>query len=370
MAVRNVTPGFSISRVATVALCFTAAAPLVAQSATDALPRISLDARADISKLSAWPGASVKVDRDAWVAAFAVTRGSRALPVQLLSPAKPGQPALVKAGQRVPVRRLDNFEMLHLVNYGTAPVLVVFASSQAPDLSAFAAGTQWGRDLLLDTLVANQQEMVDLLGKTIFGTDGRYAVEVRSTPEASPISRTASNWMFDGGCAGESAGWVRRTGRDGLGLYASWEDVDPLVRIEAGQSSPQGQILRQGNGAPVQLKGGAVASVLPPSNVGTPACRGYRVAWWPRVGEPLPTDSASRANALEPRYPDVSVPVVGTVPSSRTATTSAGQRDAASPSPRLIVNPREASGDPQAIRSLQGVPKPNGDGTVRPRGGS
>jgi hypothetical protein len=252
--------------------------------------------------------------------------------------------------------------MLHLVNYGQEPVLVVFSSTQPPDLSAFAAGKRWGRDLMIDTLINDQREMVDLLGKTLYGEDGQYQVVVRGTREPAPRSPRATRWAFADGCTDAATSWVRRSGPDGLGLYGSWEDVDPLVRNLAGQSTAAGQELRQANGAPITLKGGARASILPPTALVGAECRGYRVAWWPRLDEPMPGDTTRgvRSGMMQPRYPGVDAQV-GTVPGPR-PTTDAGvtSRVDAPLTPKIIVNPAEVARDAHAIRSLQGVPKPGG----------
>jgi len=350
------------------AITFFGVAALDAQAAPSGQPRIAVDVRPTVSKLSAWPGMSITLDRDAWVTAMAVSRGSQSLPVQVLSPVEPGKPAFIKAGQRVPLRRLESRETLHLVNYGEAPVVVVFASNQPPDLSVFADGARWGHDLLLGNTVSNQQAMVELLGTTIFGYATPYTAEVRSTAEPMPLTRTASVWSFDNSCAGVSAGWERQIGPNGAGLVGNWGDVDPSVRILAGQSTAVGDIVRMANGAPVELKGGSRVSILPPTVVGASACRGYRVAWWPQVDRPLPTDTVSRGSAIvSPRYPDVSAPV-GTVPGSRDGGDRAIRSEQVTP--RIIVDPREASRDAQAIRSLQGVARPSSDGSVRPPGGA
>jgi len=340
-----------------------------AQPLPGTAPALTVSNRGDVRSLKAWPGVNVQVEGDAWVAAFAVSRGRRALPIQVLTPGKPGKATLIKAGTRVPIRRLSNAEMLHLVNYGEEPVLVVFSSTRPPDMSAFAEGARWGRELMIDTLIHDQQDMVDLLGKTLYGDEGQYRVVVRGTREPAPRSKRARQWAFAGGCTDASTSWVRRVGPDGLGLYGSWEDVDPLVRNLAGQSTDDGQALRMANGAPVTLKGGARVSILPPTALTSTTCRGYRVAWWPRVDVPLPRDSTGRGadlrdGAFQPRYPGVDVEV-GSVPAPRLAGETA-PRSAGVASPRIVVDPAEASRDAKAIRSLQGVAKPGGDGVIRP----
>jgi len=342
------------------------ASTLSAQASLTPAPRASIQMRGGVSRLSAWPGASVTVDRDAWVAAFAVTRGSRTLPVQVLSPIKPGKAGWVKAGAKVPLRQVANGEALHLVNYGEAPVVVVFASSQRPDLSAFADGARWAPDVMLGNAVMSQEEMVELLGSTIFGYSAEYSVAVSNAAEPKPITRTASNWVFGVGCD-EVIAYERSLSPNGRSILVASSNIDPLIRNQLGQTTPQAQLLRESNNVPAELKGGIRATVERAQRVSPTACRGYQVAWWPKIDRPMPVDSLGRGSLVgEPRYPDVSAPV-GSVPGQR-ATTAEGQftRDASTGStapvtgPRIILDPREIANDPQARRSMQGVSKPGG----------
>lgn len=347
------------------AISLLAAQSLSAQGALAPEPRATIQMRGGVSRLSAWPGATITVDRDAWVAAFAVTRGSRTLPVQVLSPLKPGKAGWVKAGSQVPLRQIANGEALHLVNYGEAPVVVVFTSSQRPDLSAFADGARWAPDVLLGNAVMSQEEMVELLGNTIFGYSATYSAAVSSAAEPKPVTRTASSWVFGSECD-DVAGYNRYFYGGPTGLAALSRNVDPLVRNQVGRATRnQDNALINGLGTPVELKGGGRVSIETARQVTPTACRGFHVAWWPQVDKPLRTDSTTRSGLLgDPRYPDVSLPV-GSVSGQRTADgqlvrESSGSVSAPVTGPRIVVDPREAANDPQAKRSLQGVAKPGG----------
>ncbi|MEN9507996.1 MAG: hypothetical protein RLZZ621_559, partial [Gemmatimonadota bacterium] len=112
------------------------------------VPQLSLSGTANVRTLAQWPGLSLTVARDAYVAVFAVTRGRRELPLQVLAPRNPSDKGMVKAGQRLRVRQLAKDELLHLVNWGEAPVVVAFASTVRPNMSAFDGGKDtWARDL-------------------------------------------------------------------------------------------------------------------------------------------------------------------------------------------------------------------------------
>lgn len=348
------------------ALFLLGASTASAQESLVSPPRASIQMRGGVTRLSTWPGAYITVDRDAWVAAFAVTRGSRTLPVQVLSPVKPGKAGLVKAGARVPLRQIANGEALHLVNFGEAPVVVVFASSQRPDLSAFADGARWAPDVMLGNAVMSQEDMVELIGNTIFGYSASYSVTVSNAAEPKPTTRTASSWVFGEDCD-QVVGYVRRISPSGSGILAAWTAIDPVVRNQIGQWNQQIDNLLLGTSVPVTIKGGSRVSVEAPQRVSPTACRGYQVAWWPKVDMPLRADSLRQPGVVgEPRYPDVSVPV-GSVPGQR-ATTADGHvtRDPSTGTPaplmgpRMILDPREVANDPQAQRSKQGVAKPGG----------
>jgi hypothetical protein len=295
------------------------AGPVHAQAALGGqdIPQITMHGVSTVRSLSAWPGFSLSVDRDAYVTVFAVTRGRRDLPIQVLSPTRPGESGRVKGGQRVRVRNLENREVLHLVNYGEAPVVVGFASSIKPDLSQFADGKRWGNDLLMDTLAVDQQDMVNILGKTIFGPDAQYDVVVSSTSDPMPLSRSADAWAFHDECMGISQRWTRRYGIDGLGFYQDGTDIDPLVRRAFGAGTYGQMPFGWALGVPLTLPNGGQFSIVAPIELGGRVCTGYRVAWWPSQPMPVsqmpvaipPRDTTADTTTIDspldrlPRYP-------------------------------------------------------------------
>ncbi|MFN9097278.1 MAG: hypothetical protein ACK5X2_00700, partial [Gemmatimonadaceae bacterium] len=287
------------------------AAPVHAQGAGGraAIPRITMHSVSTVRSLSAWPGFSLSVDRDAYVTVFAVTRGRRDFPIQVLSPTRPAANGRLKANQLVRVRNLESRELLHLINYGEAPVIVGFASAIKPDLSQFAYGKRWGRDLLMDTLAVDQQDMVNILGKTIFGPDAEYDVVVSAAADPTPVTRAANAWAFDDACAGFSARWTRRNGFDGLGFYSDANDVDPLVRLAIGgglfSQAPVGWAL----GLPLVLPNGGRFSFAMPIEVGGRLCTGYRVAWWPSLPQPVNVNPVVHPVADSTLAPDLASPV-------------------------------------------------------------
>lgn len=281
------------------------------------IPQITMHGISTVRSLSAWPGFSLSVDREAYVTVFAVTRGRRDLPIQVLSPTRPGDSGRIKGGQRVRVRNLENREVLHLVNYGEAPVVVGYASAVKPDLSQFADGKRWGSDLLMDTLAVDQQDMVNILGKTIFGPDAQYDVVVSSTSDPVPLTRSADAWAFHDECLGFSQRWTRRYGVDGLGFYRDWSDIDPLVRRAFGSGAYSQLPFGWALGVPLLLPNGGRFSFVNPIQLGDGLCTGYRVAWWPSQPMPMspmpvpnpPRDTTADTTTVDsptdllPRYP-------------------------------------------------------------------
>ena len=286
----------------------------VSAQAPDA-PRVTLEAVRPVRTLRDWPGISLTVDRDAYVVVVAATRGRRDLPLQLLSPASPRGEGRVRAGRRVPIRSVGNAEMLHLVNWGEAPLVVAFASTSKPDLSPFAAGRGWSGSLVLDTLLRDEQAFVDLLGSTIFGPTATFDALLAPASVASPLSTYADIWSFDDECVGWSGRWTRGVGLAGFGLYA-WDPIDPMVR-GVGLMLPMGAGYGwMGLGwTPIVVGGHRLA--IEPSPYGSRGwpCTGFRVAWWPNYVAPdaWPADSGRRAADLVaapgsplpylPRYP-------------------------------------------------------------------
>jgi hypothetical protein len=307
----------AMTRTGALMLAVSAASAQEGVRTTEVLPQISLrNVQNGIMSLSAWPGISVTVDRDAFVAVFAITRGRADFPVQVLSPFRPGDSGRLKAGRISRVRSLDRYELLHLVNYGEAPVVVAFASPTKPDLSSFADRQAWGRDLLLDTAASSQKEMVDILGKTIFGNDVPYDVVVSSTSNPAPMSRYADVWAFNDECSGFTGRWSRRDGRNGFGLYDATGMLainDPylwsFITWSPWALSPFGwrygvprfdQSLVSVLNDPRAYAPGAIIS-WGRMFVGSTACNGYRVAWWPRnFGTPLDTTKGRDTTKADP----------------------------------------------------------------------
>ncbi|WP_373060334.1 hypothetical protein, partial [Gemmatimonas sp.] len=71
------------------------------------------------------------------------------------------------------------------------PLIVAFASSVKPELAAFKAGARWGQDLLMDTLAGNDQQMVEILAKTIYATGVPFDAVI-STPSTIPPARAVA----------------------------------------------------------------------------------------------------------------------------------------------------------------------------------
>lgn len=282
----------SFRRWARVAACAIALLPLRGLSA-QAVPRLAMQGVNSVRTLTQWPGVLLTVDRDAYVAVFAVTRGRRDYPIQVLAPTRPSELGRVKGGQRVKVRTIDNGEMLHLVNWGESPVVVAFASTVAPDLTVFdGGGNRWGRDLLLDTLAVDQQELIDILGKTIFGRDAQYDVVVSSASVPSPVTRTANLWAFDNSCLGFTSRWTRRDGLDGLGLYGAsiygWDPLDPMLYRSGGSLLPPAMPFQWISAIPFPIYVGNSRMSVEPMTYGggLSGCGEYRVVWWPTIVMP------------------------------------------------------------------------------------
>ena len=296
-------------------VCGLASAPVeLAAQAPDA-PRVTLEGVRPVRTLRDWPGISLAVDRDAYVVVVAATRGRRESPLQLLSPTSPRGDGRVRAGRRVPLRSVGNAEMLHLVNWGEAPLVVAFASLAKPNLAPFGSGRGWSESLVLDTLLRDEQAFVDLLGSTIFGPTATFDALLAPASVASPLSSFADIWSFDDECVGWSGRWTRGTGLAGYGLYA-WDPIDPIAR-GVGLMLPLGAGYGwMGLGwTPIVVGGHRLA--IEPSPYGSRGwpCTGFRVAWWPNYVAPdaWPLDSARRAADLVappgsplpflPRYP-------------------------------------------------------------------
>jgi hypothetical protein len=255
-----------------------------ALSAQSTVPQVRINGVNTVMSLAQWPGVSTKVDDEANVVVFAVTQGRRDIPLQILSPRRPGLESRIRAGRTVQARSLDRRELLHLVNYGEAPLVVAFASQSKPDLDQFRFGPDWADDMLLDTLATSQEEMVQILGKTIFGAEAEFSVAVATAANPTPLSRFAESWYFDNGCTGYASYYWRRSG---LGWFGGsmYNDIDPIVRNAFGYGLAGG-VFGFGFGGTYMLHG-AMFSLMAPITIGGQMCTGYRVAWWPSVQYPV-----------------------------------------------------------------------------------
>lgn len=258
---------------------------LGAQSANTAptpTPQVTVTGVSAVTSLANWPGLSLSVNSDAYVTVFAVTRtkGS-ALPIQVLSPARPNDAGRLKAGQTVKPRRLLGDEALHLLNYGASPLIVAFASSVKPEMGAFNAGTTWGHDLLMDTLAGTDQQMVEILAKTIYAAGVPFDAVISAPSTIAPVPTVVGAFAFRNGPV-----TVTRFGQSINGRLES--TLDPII-MTADNYQYSGMLsIGLIGGAPFTLKGGTRASIQPA--IGE---NGFRLTYLPRVDKP-PT-AAQRA---------------------------------------------------------------------------
>jgi hypothetical protein len=219
-------------------------------------PHVTVTGVTAVTSLADWPGLSLSVNRDAYVTVFAVTRtkGS-ALPIQILSPARPTDAGKLRAGKTVKPRRLLGDEALHLLNYGESPLIVAIASNVKPELAAFKAGGSWGHDLLMDTLAGSEQQLIEILAKTIYETGVPFDAVISQPSTISPVPVISGAFAFGNGPVTVARYTTSING--GLNLAM----LDPIVMTaDVYQKSgmlPQGYI----SGAPFTLKGGSIAAI-------------------------------------------------------------------------------------------------------------
>lgn len=219
-------------------------------------PQVTVTGVTAVTSLADWPGLSLSVNRDAYVTVFAVTRtkGS-ALPIQVLSPARPTDAGTLRAGKTVKPRRLLGDEALHLPNYGESPLIVAIASNVKPELAAFKAGGRWGHDLLMDTLAGSEQQLIEILAKTIYETGVPFDAVISQPSTISPVPVISGAFAFGNGPVTVARYTTSLTG--GLSLAM----LDPIVMTanvyQKTGMIPEGYI----SGAPFTLKGGAVAAI-------------------------------------------------------------------------------------------------------------
>ena len=264
---------------------------LLAQGATqraasaELAPQVTIRSVSGLTSRANWPGLSLSVNKDAYVTVFAVTRTKGlALPIQILSPARPSAAGRIKAGKSVTPRLLLGDEALHLLNYGESPLIVAFASTVKPELAAFKDGARWGRDLLMDTLAGTDQQMVEILANTIYATGVPFDAVI-SAPSTIPPARTVVGAF---GFRDEPLA-VTPFGRIIGGPLR--EQVDP--EIMTADVYQQSGMLANGayNGAPFTLKGGMKVSIARAVDG-----NGYRLTYWGR--ENLPPTAEQKAGRM------------------------------------------------------------------------
>jgi len=261
----------------------------------EAPPQVTIKAVSAVTSLSNWPGLSLSVDKDAYVTVFAVTRtNGSALPIQVLSPARPNSAGRIKAGKSVTPRLLLGDEALHLLSYGESPLIVAFASTVKPELSAFQAGGRWGRDLLMDTLAGNDQQMVEILAKTIYAAGVPFDAVV-SAPSTIPSARTVAGGFDFRDTPIEVTAFGQRVGAPIL------EKVDPEI-MTADVYQQTGMLPNVAyNGAPFTLKGGMKVSITRAVDG-----NGYRLTYWGKENRPPTADQkAGQAGAGSSTSPPV-----------------------------------------------------------------
>ena len=308
------------SMVAVAAASLTLSGTVLAQGATRGpapaapTPQVTVTGVTAVTSLADWPGLSLSVNRDAYVTVFAVTRtkGS-ALPIQILSPARPTDVGTLRAGKTVKPRRLLGDEALHLLNYGESPLIVAIASNVKPELAAFEAGGRWGHDLLMDTLAGSEQQLIEILAKTIYETGVPFDAVVSQPSTISPVPVISGAFAFGNGPVTVARYTTSING--GLSLTM----LDPIIMTaDVYQKSgmiPWGYI----SGAPFTLKGGAVAAI-----------EGGRLVYLPPP--PKPPTAEQRAGQATTGVPQAT-PI--TTPNK----TSSTAKTAATPSADGVVRP-------------------------------
>lgn len=308
------------SMVAVAAASLTLSGTAIAQGATRGpapaapTPQVTVTGVTAVTSLADWPGLSLSVNRDAYVTVFAVTRtkGS-ALPIQILSPARPTNVGKLRAGKTVKPRRLLGDEAVHLLNYGESPLIVAIASNVKPELAAFKAGGGWGHDLLMDTLAGSEQQLIEILAKTIYETGVPFDAVVSQPSTISPVPVISGAFAFGNGPVTVARYTTSING--GLSLAM----LDPIIMTaDFYQNSgmiPWGYI----SGAPFTLKGGAVAAI-----------EGGRIVYLPPP--PKPPTAEQRAGQATTGVPQ-STPI--TTPNK----TSSTAKTAATPSADGVVRP-------------------------------
>lgn len=295
-----------------------------------AVPQVRIYGVNSVMALAQWPGISMKVNEESHVVMFAVTRGRQDVPIQVLSPRRPGLDTRIRSGRSILARELGRRELFHLVNFGEAPLVVAFASRSKPNLDQFRFGPQWADDLLLDTLVTSQEEMLDVLGKSVFGPDAEFSVAVATAPDPIPVSQFAESWYFDNACSGRSSYYRRiaTLGWFGGTIFSDYDAVRDAFGFSLYGWSPFSFGLGgMGLGVPAMFYG-SMFSLVGPYLRDNPRCGDYRIAWWPgllpRPRPGTPADTTPVDSAQTPKPP---------TPATRLGTDDFGGTGSSAPSP-------------------------------------
>ncbi len=269
---------------AAVAAVVAMTAPMVGVNAQQVAPKVTLFGGGGVASYKDWPGTTLRVDQDAYVTVFAVTRGRRDFPIAVLSPTSPGSTNKLKAGRKYGVRSLTSTQLLHLVDYGEAPIVVALASTSRPNLEAFMDRGGWGSDLLVsDSTVVDVQGLVKALAQAAYPAGSAYTAEVQTPSNPIPTSYRASTWQFEQPCGGQTsqieADRQRVAFLSGYGTDLTISEAQNFLYLMGGV---QGGLIP---GTPYLVSGGNRVSIEPSRTyIGSlSGCSGYRVAWWPRV---------------------------------------------------------------------------------------
>lgn len=180
------------------------AAPLSAQTAAsaDSLPRLTIKRGDGLIGLLRDTDVRVAVDRDAYVAVFALSPGNSLAPIQVLAPSQPQESSPLRGGKSYRIRPLSGRGLMNLADAGQPPVLIAFVSLVRPNLGAFREGTRWATELVVsDSILRDTPALVralaaelygDLPYAQVFGTDVPYRVVTERANEPVRLLTTAS----------------------------------------------------------------------------------------------------------------------------------------------------------------------------------
>lgn len=238
--------------------------PLAAQADSQMeLPRLTITGATGLRSLLEVAGLSLTVDRDAYVAVFALSPARFEAPFQLLSPVSPREPSHLTAGRVYHTTRVLPASAVRLASTNGSAVIVAFVSGVRPNLAKFQKDGRWATDLIVsDTTNIGTKQFVtamarelygDLPYREAFGTDVPYRVVVRQLSAEPPLSRYAGfrsateclaafnqlSWSAAIEQASAAAGMAPRTdavgGSSGCGSYGiDWPTGDLVPRATDG----------------------------------------------------------------------------------------------------------------------------------------